>query len=59
IIGATDREGGYVVDRPLTPEDYAATVYEFLGLDREKPLYTPEDRPIFLAKTGEVIKELI
>ena len=59
IIGATDREGGYVVDRPLTPEDYAATVYEFLGLDREKPLYTPEDRPIFLAKTGTVIKELI
>jgi hypothetical protein len=59
VIGATDKEGGYVVDRPLTPEDYAATVYEFLGLDREKPLYTPEDRPIFLAKTGEVIKELI
>ena len=54
-----NNEGGYVVDRPLTPEDYAATVYEFLGLGREKPLHTPEDRPIFLAKTGEVIKELI
>ncbi len=59
IIGETDSEGGYVTERPYTPEDYAATVYEFLGIDREKPLHTPDGRPIFLAKKGEVIKELI
>jgi hypothetical protein len=59
IIGETDSEGGYVTDRPYTPDDYAATVYEFLGIDREMPLYTPDGRPILLAKKGEVIKELI
>jgi hypothetical protein len=59
IIGETDKEGGYVTERPYTPEDYAATVYEFLGIDREKPLHTPDGRPIFLAKKGEIIKELI
>lgn len=59
IIGETDSEGGYVTDRPYTPDDYAATVYEFLGIDREIPLYTPDGRPITLAKKGEVIKELI
>ena len=59
IIGETDSEGGYVTERPYTPEDYAATVYEFLGIDREKPLFTPDGRPIFLAKKGEVIRALI
>ena len=59
IIGETDSEGGYVTEKPYTPEDYAATVYEFLGIDREKPVYTPDDRPIFLAKKGEVIRALI
>src|SRR3954454_11176450 len=34
VIGRTDREGGRVVDQPHTPEDYAATIYEKLGIDR-------------------------
>jgi uncharacterized protein (DUF1501 family) len=59
IIGETDSEGGYVIEKPYTPEDYAATVYEFLGIDREKPVYTPDDRPIFLAKKGELIRSLV
>ena len=59
IIGETDNEGGYVTEKPYTPEDYAATVYEFLGIDREKPLFTPDGRPIFLAKKGEVIRGLV
>jgi len=59
IIGETDSEAGYVTDRPYTPEDYAATVYEYLGIDREKPLYTPDGRPIFLAHKGDVMKELV
>lgn len=52
IIGETDRQGAYVQANPHAPEDYAATVYEFLGIDREKPVYTPEKRPMFLAHKG-------
>lgn len=59
VIGATDVEGGYVVDNPHTPEDYAATIYDFLGINRERPVFTPENRPIFLAKKGEMIQELL
>lgn len=59
IIGRTDRDGGYVTDQPHTPEDYAATIYEKLGIDRQRPLYTSSQRPIYFGHGGEPIKELV
>ena len=44
IIGKTDADGGYVLDLPHTPEDYASTIYEKLGIDRDQPLYTSTNR---------------
>ncbi len=58
VIGRTDGDGGYVADRPHLPEDVAATLYEKLGLDRHRPIYTPANRPVFLAHRGEAIPEL-
>ena len=55
VIGRTDREGGYVTDAPYTPEDYAQTVYAKLGLDRDKPLYTASNRPVFYGHAGKPI----
>ncbi len=58
VVGSTDREGGYVQDRPYTPEDYAATIYAKLGIDKSKPLHTSSNRPIFLAHQGSPIPEV-
>lgn len=58
IIGRSDRDGGYVADQPHIPEDYAATIYEKLAIDRHRPLYTPSHRPVFFGHEGEAIKEL-
>ncbi|WP_425618651.1 DUF1501 domain-containing protein [Anatilimnocola sp. NA78] len=58
IIGATDRQGAFVTDNPHSPDDYAATIYDKLGINRDKPLYTQEQRPMFLAHTGKPIAEL-
>jgi hypothetical protein len=58
VIGRTDREGGLVVAGPYTPEDYAATIYEKLGIDRSKPLYTSSHRPVYFGHAGEPISEL-
>ena len=33
VIGATDSEGGYPVDRPTDPKDILATMYHLLGFD--------------------------
>ncbi len=59
VVGSTDREGGYITSSmAYTIEDYAATIYEKLGIDRAKPLHTPTNRPIFLAAKGKPIPEL-
>lgn len=58
VIGATDKDGGYVTSQRHTPEDYAATVYEKLGIDRAKPLFTQANRPVFLSHAGEPIAGL-
>jgi hypothetical protein len=59
VVGETDRDGAYVTSsRAYTVEDYGASVYAKIGLDTAEPVFTPEDRPIFLAKGGRVIPEL-
>jgi hypothetical protein len=58
IIGASDRQGGYVTQSAYTPDDYAATVYRKLGLNLEKPLRAPDGRPILLAAHGNPIREV-
>lgn len=59
VVGSTDRDGGYITSSmAYTIEDYAATIYEKLGIDRSIPLHTPTNRPIFLAAKGRPIPEL-
>jgi hypothetical protein len=58
VVGKTDRDGGHVIERPVTPDDYAATVYQKLGIDRDQPLYARDKRPIFFAHGGKPIAEL-
>jgi hypothetical protein len=59
VIGRSDKEGGYVVEQPHTPEDYAQTIYEKLGIDRNRPLYTSSNRPVYFGHMGEPIPELL
>jgi hypothetical protein len=58
FIGSTDKDGGLVTSEPHTPEDYAATIYEKLGIDRSKPLYTSSNRPVFIGHDGDPIAAL-
>lgn len=59
VIGRSDDDGGYVVGKGYTPEDYASTIYAKLGVDRDKPLYTDGNRPIYFGHMGEPIPELM
>ena len=58
IIGATDKTGSAVIDRPVRPADVCHTVYEALGIDPRKQLRTPEGRPVEILDQGETVKEL-
>jgi len=59
VVGETDRDGGYITSsKAYTIEDYGATIFEKLGINCAQPLYTPSDRPVFLAHDGQPIPEL-
>jgi hypothetical protein len=58
VIGATDKQGGYAIKRPVAPADVACTVLESLGIDPRVQLRTPDGRPVEAVDVGEPVKEL-
>lgn len=58
VIGATDKNGAFVTDRPVSPADVAWTVYDALGIDPAKELLTPEGRPVSILAEGATVTEL-
>jgi Protein of unknown function (DUF1501) len=59
VIGATDKKGFSAIERVLSPENFAATVYAKLGIDPGKILYTPIGRPTHLVSDPTPIRELM
>jgi hypothetical protein len=59
VVGATDSRGYAAVDRILSPENFAATVYAKLGIDPGKILYAPNGRPTHLVSDPTPIAELM
>ena len=59
-IGRSSARGEHVVDRPIDPQDVAATIYRHLGIDaRSVTFYDNLDRPLPLLDRGEPIRELV
>jgi hypothetical protein len=58
-IGRSSARGEYVLDRPISPQDVAATVYHHLGIDgRSISFEDRTGRPTYLIEKGEPIREL-
>ena len=58
-IGATDRRGGEITERPLGPGDLAATVFKHLGINPHDHWLNPAGRPTPLVEVGEPMAELL
>jgi len=58
IIGATDRLGTRPVERPVTPSNIHATVYQVLGMNLELELYDQLNRPLRVLDDPTPISEL-
>jgi hypothetical protein len=58
VLGATDKNGAFVTDRPVRPADVCWTVYDALGIDPGKTIVTPEGRPTLILDEGSVVQEL-
>ena len=60
IIGATERDGGHIKHRPVTPGDLAATIYHHMGIPQDQTYLDHRGRPMFVVQeNGEPIRELI
>ncbi|HJN08688.1 MAG TPA: DUF1501 domain-containing protein [Pirellulaceae bacterium] len=59
VLGATDKHAAEIIDRPVSVEDYAATVYHALGMNPRKVYHTLDGRPTESLPAGKVIRELI
>jgi uncharacterized protein (DUF1501 family) len=60
VIGRSSARGEYVVDRPISPQDVAATVYHHLGIDGRSITFADRTgRPTYLIEKGEPIRELV
>ncbi|MFM8252346.1 MAG: DUF1501 domain-containing protein [Planctomycetota bacterium] len=58
VIGATDKDGGQVIEAPVRPADVASTILGSLGIDGRKMLRTPDGRPVAILDEGERIERL-
>ena len=45
VVGATNSRGEYPAQRPLSPRDVLATLYQHLGIDARQALYDHTGRP--------------
>ena len=59
VYGASDATGGEPETDPLTVEDFACTLYTQLGIDPDKALMAPGNRPVRIVYGGKVAKDLL
>jgi arylsulfatase A-like enzyme len=59
VVGRTDRFGGTVAERPMSPKDILATVYHLMGIDPETLLTDRIGRPLALTPGGSVVHEML
>jgi uncharacterized protein (DUF1501 family) len=58
VVGASDKIGAEVADRPISPKDLLATMYYLLGIDPHTTIRGPAGRPLPLVE-GQVISEAL
>ena len=58
VIGASERDGGQIRERPVTPGDLAATIYRHMGVPLDATYTDEKGRPVCIVDQGEPIREL-
>jgi hypothetical protein len=52
VIGRTEPDGGQIQDRPVTPGDLAATLYQYFGVPLDATYQEPTGRPRAIVENG-------
>ena len=59
VIGASERDGSEIKERPVTPGDLAATIYRHMGVPLDATYLDFRGRPRYIVQGGSPISELI
>jgi hypothetical protein len=58
VIGATEKDGGAIAHRPVTPGDLGATIFRHFGVPTDVQYLDNRGRPRFVIEQGQPIAEL-
>jgi len=59
VVGESDGQAAYVKDRPISPADVCATIYECLGIDADQMVPDRSGRPHAAYQGGRPIREIL
>lgn len=59
VVGASDREGAFVVSNPIRPQEIQATMYHLLGIDHTRRIRDHLNRPVAIVPEAEVVESLL
>jgi hypothetical protein len=59
VCGASDAQAAFVKDRPVSPADVCATIYQCLGIDPDMTVPDRSGRPVAISQGGEPIREIL
>ena len=59
MLGKTDGQAAYPIDRPVSAGDMVATIYQLLGIDPHMTVEDRTGRPIGISHGGEPVFEAI
>jgi hypothetical protein len=59
VVGESDGQAAYVKDRPVSPADVCATIYECLGIDPDLAVPDRAGRPVPASQGGRAIREIL
>lgn len=58
VIGSSDRDGGQIKERPVTPGDLAATIFRHMGVPENLMYNDSRGRPRNVYESGAAMREL-
>ena len=58
VIGKTDKDAAYPVERPVSPQDLTATIFECLGVQPDQRIHDGFGRPFSVMDEGRPVTEL-
>jgi hypothetical protein len=59
VYGKTNERAESVVENPVAPSDFNATIAHLAGIKLEKEIYSPDNRPFTVAREGKPVKGIM